>query len=54
MAINNDFRSKSKHIDTKFHFVMDLVKSKTIELTYLISEKMVADMMTKPFGAVKL
>lgn len=45
---------RSKHIDTRFHFVRDLYATKVIELRYCPTESMVADMMTKPLGYIKL
>lgn len=45
---------RSKHIDTRVHFVRDLAVSKTISLEYCPTEEMIADMMTKPLGSIKL
>jgi transposase InsO family protein len=47
-------RNKTKHIDVKYHFVTDLEKKKIIEIRYCPTTEMIADMMTKPLGAVKL
>jgi transposase InsO family protein len=47
-------RNKTKHIDVKYHFVTDLEKKKIIEIRYCPTAEMIADMMTKPLGAVKL
>lgn len=46
--------SKSKHIDTKFHHVKDLVSNKVIELQYVPTERNVADVLTKPLGKNKM
>lgn len=54
MMKSNEFRSKTKHIDTKYHFVTDLVKKNVISLKYCPTEEMIADMLTKLLGAVKL
>jgi hypothetical protein len=45
--------NRSKHIDTKYHFVKELNK-KEIVLQYCPSEEMVADVLTKPLGEIKL
>jgi hypothetical protein len=39
---------RSKHIDTRFHFLRDHVKQKTIELEYYDTKEQVADIFTKP------
>ncbi|KAJ9541908.1 hypothetical protein OSB04_028414 [Centaurea solstitialis] len=39
---------KSKHIDTRFHFLRDQVAKKEIVLEYCRSEDQVADILTKP------
>lgn len=40
--------NRTKHIDTKVHFVKDHTEKKDITCVYCPSESMVADMMTKP------
>ncbi|KAM1002515.1 hypothetical protein ACFX2C_002938 [Malus domestica] len=39
---------RSKHIDTRFHFLRDHVKQKTTELVYCHTKEQVADIFTKP------
>lgn len=45
---------RSKHIETKYHFVRDLLHNGEINLRYCPTDSMVADMMTKPLQSVKL
>ncbi|KXJ62534.1 hypothetical protein RP20_CCG005686 [Aedes albopictus] len=45
---------KSKHIDTKYCFVKDLVASGVVSIKYCPTERMEADILTKPLAAVKL
>ncbi|KXJ71119.1 hypothetical protein RP20_CCG021438 [Aedes albopictus] len=45
---------RSKHIDTKYHFVKDLHERKLIDVIYCPSEDMLADILTKPLSRVKL
>jgi hypothetical protein len=40
--------SKSRHIDIRYFFVKDRIDQKEIDLTYLSSDEMIADLMTKP------
>ena len=38
----------SRHIDIRFYFVNDRVKSGDVRVEYLRTEEMIADMLTKP------
>ena len=48
LAKNPVQHGRSKHIDTRFHFLRDHVKQKTIELVYCHTKEQVADIFTKP------
>jgi transposase-like protein len=53
LAKNPVQHGRSKHIDTRFHFLRDHVKQKTIELKYCRTTEQVADIFTKPLsGAI--
>jgi hypothetical protein len=53
LAKNPVQHGRSKHIDTRFHFLRDHVKQKTIELQYCHTTEQVADIFTKPLlGAI--
>jgi hypothetical protein len=39
---------RTKHIDIRHHFIRELVASDAIDLTYISTESMIADMFTKP------
>lgn len=54
MVKNKEYKDRKKHIDTKFHFTNDLVNKRVIDIKYCPTEKMVADIMTKPLGSTKL
>lgn len=45
---------KSKHVETKHHFVRQLKQEGVIDPQYLPTEEMIADMMTKPLQNIKL
>ena len=45
--------SKAKHIDIKYHFLKDLVESKTISIHYVESRNNVADLFTKALAKEK-
>lgn len=42
------FHARSKHIDLRYHFVRDVIKNNEFSLEYLPTEKMIADVLTKP------
>lgn len=51
---NEKSSNRSKHIDTKFHFIRDLATKKQIKFRYVPTEENIADMLTKPLNSVKL
>ena len=46
-------KKRAKHIDTKVHFVRDLVANEEINISYVPSEENTADVLTKPLGSSK-
>lgn len=44
---------RTKHIDVRYHFIKDLVQKGLINVKYLQTEKMVADVLTKPLSSMK-
>lgn len=54
MIKNGKHSNRTKHIDTKYHFVKDLVERKIINLEYHPTETNIADMLTKPLGGNKI
>ena len=47
---NHVFHKKSKHIDTRFHFIRELVNNGDIALQFCGSRDHLADIFTKPLG----
>ena len=56
LSIMNDqsFSNRTKHIDTKYHFIKDIKNNGLIKASYCPTDDNVADLLTKPLGAVKL
>ena len=53
LAENPIFHSRSKHIDIRHHFIRDVLATQPLKLSYLPTEKMIADVLTKPLMASK-
>ena len=45
---------RSKHIDTRFHFIRDCVDGGQIVLEFVETERQLADILTKPLGRLRL
>ena len=44
-------QNRSKHIDTRYHYIREKINDKTMELYYQPTNEMPADMLTKPLAA---
>lgn len=53
LAKNPVFYARSKHIETKHHFIRKLVESKIVELHYCPSNDQIADLFIKPLEREK-
>ena len=49
---NPHLYERSKHIDISHHFIRDLAEKRRLEITYIPTQDMTADGMTKPLGRV--
>jgi hypothetical protein len=52
MAKNNVYRPRTKHIDVRYHYIRQEVHEGRIKLSYLPSEEMPADGLTKPLQRI--
>jgi hypothetical protein len=50
LSKNHVFHKKSKHIDTHFHFIRELVNNGDIALKFCGSQDQLVDIFTKPLG----
>ncbi|XP_063939719.1 uncharacterized mitochondrial protein AtMg00810-like [Daucus carota subsp. sativus] len=48
LAKNPVFHDRSKHIDTRYHYIRECVEKKVVELTYIKTNDQIADIFTKP------
>ena len=47
---NHVFHKRSKHIDTRYHFIPELINNSEISMEFCKSENQFADLFTKPLG----
>ena len=50
LSMNSVFHKRTKHIDTKFHYIRELVNSGEIVLEHCRTQEQVTDILTKPLG----
>ena len=48
LAKNPVFHERSKHIDTRYHYIRECIGRKEVELKYVKSHDQAADIFTKP------
>jgi len=53
LAKTEQFHKRSKHIDTRFHFVREQVAKKEVDLQYIDTNNQLADILTKPLLKTK-
>lgn len=53
LAKNPLYHHRTKHIDIQYHFVREMVKDKVINLTFISTDKQLADGLTKPLDLAK-
>ena len=53
LSKNPQSHGKSKHIDSRYHFIREQVSKGTIEVKYCPTNDMIADMLTKGLGKEK-
>jgi hypothetical protein len=50
LATNYGTSSRTKHIDLRYHYIREVVAAQIIQLEYLRTDSMVADILTKPLA----
>ena len=50
LSRNHIFHKRSKHIDTRYHFIRELINNNEISMKFCRSENQFADLFTKPLG----
>lgn len=47
------YHSRTKHIDVRHHFIRETIKENIIDVKYLSTDLMIADVLTKPLSKEK-
>ena len=50
---NPVFHGRSKHIETRYHFVRESVENGNVAVEYVHTDDQLADLLTKPLGRIK-
>ena len=50
LSRNRVFHKRSKHIDTRYHFIHELINNNEINVKFCTSRKQFVDLFTKPLG----
>jgi hypothetical protein len=54
IAANKMMHNRTKHIDIKYHFIRECVLANKVEIKYMPTDKMIADILTKSVHGPKL
>jgi hypothetical protein len=47
------FHDKSKHVEIKYHYIIDMVQKKAVHVWYLSTHEQATDVFTKPLARTK-
>ena len=50
LTVNPEHHARTKHIDIKYHYIRQLVEDKDIDIQYIPTAAMAADILTKPLA----
>lgn len=53
LATNHTLHRRSKHIEIRYHYVRDMIDRFNVEIVYIPTDTMIADVFTKPLGCIK-
>lgn len=53
LATSHQSHNRSKHIDVRYHYVRDAIKNKFVEIEYISTQEMPADLLTKGLLSIK-
>lgn len=53
LSKNPVFHERSKHIDTRYHYIRDCIEQGVVDVDHVGTEDQLADILTKPLGTVR-
>ena len=53
LAVNPAHDRRLKHVDIRYHFIREYVEAKRVNIVYVSTNDMIADILTKPLGPTK-
>ena len=53
LAKNPVFHDRSKHIDTRYHYIRDCIEKNVLDVDHVRTDEQVADILMKPLGRMK-
>ena len=53
LAKNLMFHDRSKHIDTRYHYIRDCIEKDVLEVDHVRTNEQVADILTNALGTIK-
>ena len=53
LSVNPAHDRRLKHVDIRYHFIREYVESQRVNIVYISTDEMLADILTKPLGRVK-
>jgi len=53
LSRNPVFHDRSKHIDTRYHYIRECVSEGVVELEHVSTDYQLADILTKPLARIK-
>ena len=53
LSRNPVYHERTKHIDTRYHFIRECVSDGVVELEHVSTDDQLADILTKPLGRIR-
>jgi len=53
LSKNPVYHERSKHIDTRYHYIRECIGSGMVEVNHVSSDNQLADILTKPLGRIR-
>ena len=53
LSKNLVYHERSKHIDTRYHYIRECVSDGIAEVDHVSTDRQLADILTKPLGRIK-